>query len=281
MALEQKYKNLLKELGKNPSTMPLLQNLAHLQAFYLDKTDEAIDLLEEAIKIPNVQTKLQAQCKLELADIYLFSGEQWEATLLYSQVEKAFKNEPLGHEAKFRNAKLSFYIGEFGWAKTQLDILKAATSKLIANDAMELSLLISDNTDADSNTTALSMYSRADLLVYRNQYDTALIVLDSLEKDFPGHPIIDDVLFKKAEISMKEGHFDKAANYYSSIIKDYTFGLLGDDATFNLAKLYENQLNDKTKAQQLYQDLMTNYPGSLYVVEARKRFRALRNDPVN
>jgi len=279
--LEKKYQTLLGELGFNPATLPLMQNLAHLQAFYLDKSLEAVEFLEEAIAVPNIPAKVLAECKLELADIYLFSGEQWEATLLYSQVEKAFKNEPLGHEAKFRNAKLSFYISEFDWARTQLDILKAATSKLIANDAMELSLLISDNTDADSNTVALSRYAQADLLIYRNRFNDALLVLDSLRNEFPGHPIIDDVLFKKAEINSRQGRFEQAAELYAAILKDYPFGLLGDDASFNLAYLYENRLNDKTRAMEFYESLMTTYPGSLYVVEARKRFRALRNDPVN
>ncbi|MBK7214372.1 MAG: tetratricopeptide repeat protein [Bacteroidales bacterium] len=281
LLLEKKYQTLLQELGQNSATLPLLQNLAHLEAFYLDKTDEATELLESALETPNVQAKNLAACKLELADIYLFAGEQWEATLLYSQVEKAFKNEPLGHEAKYRNAKLSFYIGEFDWAKTQLDILKAATSKLIANDAMELSLLIGDNIDSDSSTTAISMYAKADLLIYRSKLDEAYAVLDSVSNNFPGHPILDDALFKKAEIRIKQGKFEEAAALYSALIKDYPLGLLGDDATFNLASLYETQLNNKTKAMELYENLMTTYPGSLYVVEARKHFRALRNDPVN
>ncbi|MBK7174512.1 MAG: tetratricopeptide repeat protein [Bacteroidales bacterium] len=276
-----RYEELLNELGKGPRTLPLIRNLAHLQAFYLDNAVGAIQLLEEAIAIPNSLAKEQAQCKLELADIYLFSGEQWEATLLYSQVEKAFKNEPLGHEAKLRNARLSFYIGEFDWARTQLDILKAATSKLIANDAMELSLMISDNIGEDSITIPLSMYAEADLFVFRNQYSEALAVLDSLSVLFPGHAILDDVIFKKAEIMEKKGQFMDAANLYASLIKDYPFDLLGDDATFHLADLYESHLNEPAKAQQLFQDLMINYPGSLYVVEARKRFRSLRNDPVN
>lgn len=279
--LEKKYSDLLAELGVSKSTLPLVRNLAHLKAFYLQDTDGAIQLLEEAVAIPNSLAREQAECKLELADIYLFAEEQWEATLLYSQVEKAFKNEPLGHEAKLRNARLSFYIGEFGWARTQLDILKAATSKLIANDAMELSLLISDNIGEDSITRPLSMYANADLLVYRNRFSEALSVLDSLAIEFPGHSIQDDVLFKRAEISEKEGKFSQASEYYAAIIKDYPFELLGDDATFRLASLFENRLNEKEKAQQLYQDLMVNYPGSLYVVEARKRFRSLRNDPVN
>jgi len=281
LQIEQAYKTLLGELGKTLFTIPLILNQAHLEAFYLGMSDEAILLLTEAVDLPNIPARDQAYCKLELADIYLFSGEQWEATLLYSQVEKTFKNEPIGHEAKFRNAKLSFYIGEFEWAKSQLDILKAATSKLIANDALELSLMIGDNIEEDSVATPLGMFARADLLGFRNRDDEALALLDSIVALFPLHPINDDVLFKKAGIDVKMGKFDDASKLYAEIVEKFPEGLLTDDAMFDLASLYENQLSDKAKAMQFYQDILTKYPGSLYVVEARKRFRALRNDPVN
>ncbi len=281
LLMKQEYTRLLDELGKTAFTIPLILNLAHLQAFYLGETTEAAELLLQAINLPAVPLQDQAQCKLELADIYLFSDEQWEATLLYSQVEKTFKNEPLGHEAKFRNAKLSFYIGEFEWARGQLDILKAATSKLIANDALELSLMISDNIEEDSVTIPLSMYAKADLLEFRNRDQDALTVLDSVITLYPMHSIIDDVLFKKAEINAKNGKFQEAATYYAEIIEKYPYDLLADDAMYNLAGLYENQLNDVSKAMALYEKLLTQYPGSLYVVDARKHFRALRKDPVN
>lgn len=279
--MKQDYTLLLDELGKTPFTIPLIVNLAHLQAFYLGETEQSAELLLQAISIPGVPVQAQAGCKLELADIYLFSGEQWEATLLYSQVEKTFKNEPLGHEAKFRNAKLSFYIGEFDWARGQLDILKAATSKLIANDALDLSLLISDNIEEDSLTAPLAMYAKADLLGFRNQDNEALAVLDSVITLYPMHSIIDNVLYKKAGINAKNGRFDSAAVYYSAIIDKYPNDLLADDAMYTLAGLYENQLNDKSKAMSLYEKILTQYPGSLYVVDARKRFRSLRNDAVN
>jgi TolA-binding protein len=281
LLMKQDYGKLLDELGKTSLTIPLILNLAHLQAFYLGETSEAADLLLQAISIPNVPLQDLAACKLELADIYLFSDEQWEATLLYSQVEKTFKNEPLGHEAKFRNAKLSFYIGEFDWARGQLDILKAATSKLIANDALELSLLISDNIEEDSVTIPLAMYAKADLLEFRNRDNDALAVLDSVTTMYPMHSIADNVLFKKAEISTKNGKFDVAATYYAEIIEKYPNDLLADDAMYYLAGLYEIHLNDKNKAMQLYEKILTQFPGSLYVVDSRKRFRSLRNDPVN
>lgn len=40
--------------------------------------------------------------KLDLGDFYLISGDVWEATLLYSQVDKAMKDEPLGEEARLK-----------------------------------------------------------------------------------------------------------------------------------------------------------------------------------
>jgi len=279
--LEGKYVKTLDEAGRNPLIYPLIRNLAHLRAFYLDNTASAIELLEELIGLTANEPVMRAECKLELADIYLFTGDPWEATLLYSQVDKAFKNEPIGHEARFRNARLSFYIGEFDWARAQLDVLKAATSKLIANDAMSLSLLITDNIEEDSSTVELGTYTRADLLLYRNKPDAALAVLDSLMTAFPLHSIIDDALMKKAEILMKQGNFSGAETLYQKVISDFGDGILGDDALFNLAQMYDKQLNDQVKAMAAYQELLVKYPGSLFTVDARKRFRVLRGDQVN
>lgn len=279
--LESRYLKTLEEAGRNPLVFPLMRNLAHLQAFHMSNSAGAISMLEELIGLTNNNRLLQAECKLELADIMLFTGEPWEATLLYSQVDKAFKNEPIGHEARFRNARLSFYIGEFNWAKAQLDVLKAATSKLIANDAMSMSLLISDNIDTDSLTVQLATFARADLLLYREKPEEAMALLDSLLIAFPGHPITDDALMKKAEIHLKRGNFTEAETLYLDVIKDYGDGILGDDAQFFLAELYENHLKDSAKAMAAYQELLMKYPGSLFTVEARKRFRLLRGDMVN
>jgi len=259
-------------------TLSLIRYLAHLHAFYLEKTPEAIGGLSNAIAMPNISKQQRAECKLELADILLFSGEPWEATLLYSQVEKDFKHDPIGHEAKFRNAKLTYYIGEFGWAKAQLDVLKAATSKLIANDAMALSLLISDNMDPDSTYKALSMFAKADLLMYRNKDDEALMVLDSVTLDYTYHPIADEVLFKKSEILLKNGRYDEADTLLSQVVEIFPYEILADNALFERAKLHDHYYNDPTMAMDLYQELLTSYPGSLFAVEARKRFRELRGD---
>lgn len=275
--LEKNYESTIAELGKSPATLSLLKGWAHLEAFYLNNPDSAIALLDEVISFPRAEPKAIAECKLELADILLFTGEIWETTLLYSQVEKAFKEEPIGQEAKFRNAKLSYYHGDFEWSRAQLDVLKSATAKLIANDALDLSLLISDNT-VDSNYVPLQMYARADLLLYQNKDSLALLALDSLSKQFPTHPIDDEILFKKYQIEFKKAKFESAAALLQEIREKYASDILGDDADFKLAELYQYQFKNLEKAKELYQEILTNYPGSLYTVEARKRFRTLRGD---
>ena len=278
LSLEKEYQGALKEFGKNTETINLIKNLAHLEAFYLDKSEPAIALLQEALAFSNMKPQVLAYIKLELGDIYLFSGDQWEASLLYSQVDFAFKNDPLGAEAKFKNAKLSFYIGEFDWAKAQLDILKAATSKLIANDAMALSLTISDNLDDDSSTTGLQYYAKADLLLFRNKPDQALKTLDSIQTLGVYHPLFDEVLYKKAQIMISLKNYTEADTLLGKLIRFYPEDILGDDALFLRAQLNETLIGDKPKALACYQKLITSYTGSIYVAEARKRFRILRGD---
>jgi tetratricopeptide (TPR) repeat protein len=279
--VEKEYQQALKELGTNALTVKLVRNLANLQAFFLGKTTQAIELLNSTLSIQGVSNRIQAECRIELADILLLSGQVWDATLLYSQVDKTFRDDPLAHEAKFKNARLSFYIGEFDWAKAQLDVLKAGTSRLIANDAMQLSLRIQDNVGFDGNTRPLQMYARAEMLTFMNRFDEALVVLDSISRIFPTHDINDDVLLARAQIMLTRGNFAGADSLLARIVEVYPQGLLADEALFKRAELNENVFRNPEKAMTLYQQLLAAYPGSLNSVAARNRFRALRDGMVN
>lgn len=279
--LETDYKSALVELGKNSKTASLVRGLAHLHAFYLDQPDSAISELEDAIVFPGISKTTQADCKLELGDVYLFTGNVWDSDLLFKQVEKDFKNDPLAQEAKFRGARLDYFRGDFIWAQAQLDVLKSATSQLIANDALALSLLISDNMGLDSTTDALLLFSRADLLIYRNKTNDAMATLDTLIRDYSGHSLMDDAWYKQATIMEKKRNWAAVDSLYEKIISHDSSSIIADDALFNQASLYDFKLNNKSKAMELYEKLLVNYPGSLYVVEARKRYRTLRGDAIN
>ena len=227
-----------------------------------------------------VDDHFKAECKLELGDIYLLIGEQWEAMLLYGQVDKDFKEDQFGQEAKFRNARLYYYLGEFDWARAQLDVLKTATTQLIANNAMELSLLIQDNTP-DSIDEPLLMYARADLNLFQNKTDIALQILDSINQLFPRHPLDDEILYKRAEVFFKKHDYAKSCNYLEQLLKEHGSDILGDNALFFLANITEKNLGDKPKAMKYYEEFIEKYPGSFFLTEVRKRYRALRGDVLN
>jgi len=277
LGLEKTYQTTINELGKTAGTASLLNGLAHLKAFYLHNTDEAIKLLNEIISIPRLKPHDKAKSKIELADILLFTNEIWEASLLYSQVEKAYKYDQLGEKAKFKNARISFYTGDFSWAKAQLDVLKASTSKLIANDAMQLSILITDNIGIDTAEAPLMLFAQADLLAFQNKNEAAMYLLDTLKLGYPTHTIADDILYKRFQINYKQKKFKAAAENLDAIVEDYSTDILADDAIYNLAVLYDNQLNDKQKAAEYYKKIMFDYQSSIYVVDSRKRYRELRD----
>ncbi len=279
--LDTKLNNTLQQFGINQLTIPLLRKSASLKAFYLNKTAEAIELLGKTTELPGIDKHLQAECKLDLGDVMLITGEIWEASLLYSQVEKAFKYDAVGQEAKFRNARLAYYAGDFKWAKAQLDVLKGATSKLIANDAMDLSLLIGDAINIDTNVVPLQMFSSADLLILQNKTSEALARLDSINLLFEDHSLSDDIYYKKGLIFIKQLKYKEALEALQRVADNYGDEIFGDDALFKIAELYQYHLNDPEKAKAIYQDFLTKYPGSVYTVEARKRFRILRGDAVN
>jgi tetratricopeptide (TPR) repeat protein len=276
--LEKEFSDEISFFGDDPENVTIIRNLAHLKAFYLDKPAEAIDLLNHAIDLAGVVPAEKARCKIELADILLFTDEVWEATLLYQQAYQDFKYDVLGQEAKFKNAKLSFYIGEFGWAKAQVDILKAATSKFISNDAIALALLISENYDPDSNTIALGMYARGDLLDFRNKEDLALLSLDSIPATFGYHPILQHVSYKKAMIFRQQGQYGAADSLFRMVYREYPDGVLADEALMQAAALNEKQLNRPDKAMECYLELIEKYPGSIFVPDARRKYRSLRGD---
>lgn len=281
LTLEKQFTEALQALGKNSITAPLMVQQAQLEAFYLDKVAEGRKILEEVIAMPALSSNYIAEVKLALGDIMILDGDLWEASLTYSQVDKDFKHDAIGREAKFRNARLSYYLGEFEWAEAQLNVLKQATSQLISNDALDLALLISDNIGDDSITEPLQIYSRAELLAFQHKNDLALQTLDSILVLYPGRKITANVWFKKAGIYITKGDFDSAITLYSDIVKNYADGVLADDALFRIGTIYENNLKDIEKAKSTYEQFIDKYPSSVFIAEARRHYRLLRGDKIN
>jgi tetratricopeptide (TPR) repeat protein len=278
--LKKEYNSFLDEFGRNRQTAVLMSELADFEALYLNELDTAIIILQELISFAGVDKYVVANAKLNLADYLLMQGDVWESTLLYSQVDKAMKEGILGERARFRNAMLSYYRGDFEWAQEQFDILKTATSKLISNDAIDRSVFIMDNLGLDTTAVPLQMFATSEQLIFQNRFDEAFDKMDSILILYPKHGLEDDILFNKANIYTKQRKYEEAIAAYDTIVLNYQEDIRADNSVFALAEIYENILKQPEKAKSLYEKLFLEFSGSTYAVEARKRYRRLRGDDV-
>lgn len=277
-SLVDQYYDFLNKLGFNPRTVYIIIELAELEALYLNDIPKAIETLTQLLQLQGLDPTAEAEAKLSLADYYLMTGEIWESTLLYSQVDKDFGQGILGHEARLRNARLSYFNGDFTWAQAQFDVLKNSTSKLISNDALDISVFIMDNLGLDTTEQSLQLFADAEMLIFQNKFEAANEAFNQLLVQFPNHSLQDDVFYFQANMLEQQQDYKGAAELYERIITEHVEEIRADNALYKLAQLYETKLNEPEKAKNLYERLFLEFTGSVYAVEAREKYRAMRGD---
>tara|TARA_B110000879_G_scaffold41992_1_gene59270 strand:- start:4734 stop:6614 length:1881 start_codon:yes stop_codon:yes gene_type:complete len=253
----------------------LLLDLSDIEAFYLSDVSSAKEHLNIAIQIPRLKEKQKANAKLKLADILVLEDNIWEASLMYLQIEKQFKDDQLGHLAKFKNAQVYYFSGEYDWCQAQLKVLKASTSKLIANDALELSVLITDNYNMDTSEVAMKLFSYADMLSFQQQFTKANTLYDSILNNFKNHSLNDEIIFRKAKIDLKQHNYQKAIEHFKFLVDKYPNSILLDNSLFLIASIYQEKIKDFDQAKKYFKTILFEHKGSLYAAESRKRYRKL------
>jgi tetratricopeptide (TPR) repeat protein len=247
-AILQDYERLFLIYGTEKETFRLQLDYARFLAFKMEQAQKATDLL-----IVLEQTNL-------------------------SKIQNDVPNDLRSQESQFKVARTSYYQGDFPWSLTQLKVLRSATSKLIANDAMELSLTIADHSIEDTTFVALKAFAKAELKQYQNKRSEAITLYSQLLLDHKGDPIEDEALLKQAYLYEVEGRMEQARDNYQLIIDNYGDGILSDDAHYRLGLLYQEQLADPLKAKELFEKIIFSHADSIYFVDARRRYRRLRGD---
>lgn len=278
--IRKRYDQLIDIYGYKAQTLQLQVAYANFLTFKKNEPQPAEKLLKNSLELP-LSDRGTAYLKLALGDILVYDKKFNEALIYFSQIQQKLKNDVLGQDARYKVAQTSFYKGDFDWALTQLKVLRSSTSQLIANDAMQLSLLISDNSLEDSTQTALKKYARADFLAYQNKTEDAIIVLNDILENHKGEKIEDDALLKQAQLYESLKKYDEAQLNYQKIIAFYGNGILADDAYYALGELYRKIYKDTAKAKEQYEKIIYNYQDSYYFPQARKNFRILRGDSIN
>ncbi|PZQ92372.1 MAG: hypothetical protein DI548_01045 [Flavobacterium johnsoniae] len=276
-AIKSELDLLVKKYGISPYTLSLQILQAHFATFNLKNPEEGKAVLKRALELP-LNKYQTADVKMELADILLYEEKFNQALIYYSQIEEDLKNDAVGHEASLKAAKTSYFKTDFEWALKQFKELKSASTQLIANDALELFLLINDNTVADSTQVGLKKFARGDYLLYQNKNKEALEQFQSILKEYKGQEIEDETLLRIGETYEKLGDYNAALAQYQGIIDNHKDGIYIDEALYFSAEIYNKKLKDTDKAKALYEQIIFNHEDSIYFVEARKKFRQLRGD---
>jgi len=275
--IEADFIKLIDEFGLNPFTLQLQILYAHFTAFNVSNPELAKSMLKQALEL-QLNRYQQADVKMELADILLYEEKFNQALIYYSQIEDDLKNDAVGHEASLKSARTSYFKGDFTWAQAQLKTLKSASTQLIANDALEYFLLISDNTVEDSTQIALRKFARADYLLYQNKTKDALAAFQAILQEFKGKEIESVTLLRLGSMYEKTGDFNTALNLYKSILDNHADGIYVDEALYFSADIYNLRLKDPEKAKPLYEKVIFEHQDSIHFVEARKKYRMLRGD---
>ena len=279
--LRGEYQAALSEPGLGYARTGIVADYAEVLMRYARDPQSAIQILDSALRVPGISSVARTELEMQLAGSYLFDGDIWESNLIFARIERFNSHSPIGHEAKFMRAKIAYYSGDFKYAEALLDILKAGTSKLIANDAFELALLINENTALDTSDAAMRIFARADYLLYQQQPDAAMLLMDSVNELFPGHSLDDDILYRKAQIFEQKHLYETACEYYQKVISQHSQDILADNALYRKAQICEEILAKPQDAMELYRRLITEYPSSIFVPDARERYRKLRGDAIN
>jgi len=275
-ALKAELDLLVKKFGITPYSLQLQILQAHYTTFNMKNPEEGKAILKRTLELP-LNKYQSADVKMELADILLYEEKFNQALIYYSQIEEDLKNDPIGHEASLKAAKTSYFKTDFEWALKQFKELKSASTQLIANDALELFLLINDNTVADSTQVGLKKFARGDYLLYQNKNKEALEQFQSILKEYKGQEIEDETLLRIGQTYEKMGDFTAALSNFQSIIDNHKEGIYIDEALYFSAEIYSD-LKDTEKAKALYEQILFNHEDSIYFIDARKKFRQLRGD---
>ena len=268
----------LLELGNNREVDPSIQTEALLeycsiQIKYRQDIVYAVNFLDSLIQSNTFTRKNLNRIKLLYGEALTMQGKPWKALIVYTQVDHDDGDGILGEEARFKKAQLSYYEGEFEWAQAQLNILKGATSELISNNAIQLSVFITDNLGLDSNTDAMMGYAAIELLVAQRRYSEAIASLNTWEQVYDEHVLMDNALVMRAEIYEKQRNPEAAIRTYNRVLERFESSILCDNVHWALAELYQKQEEHELVKEHCLA-ILTDFPDSRLANSARELYRS-------
>ncbi len=268
-------------IAKYPGSQWAAQSYYRLGEIYYKTVfdlDKAIRSYKQITRIlPNIPIDISG--KFQTAECYLMKGNLKSAETIFGSLSK-FRHR-WGQETKEKSllklADIEFYKGNITEAKNLYDKLckSGSANRNVVNDALERIIFIEEN--SSDEIVPIKLYAETEFYITQRRFGEALNNLIEILTKYSGAPIIDDTFFELGMLSRKMKKFDDAVKYFNEIIEKFPETSICEKSHLELGSIFQNDLSDFKKAEQLYSDFLLKFPDSVYIDEVRSRIRKIRS----
>jgi len=169
-----------------------------------------------------------------------------------------------------------FLQGDFEQAVKRSEVLiQTFPEGLFVNDALKLAVFVEENGEPEE---ALALFAQAQLRRRQRKFGEAETLLNRIAKAFPTAQVRDDARLLSSRLSMDEGDYPEAIARCRALIERIPDSPLAPEARERIARIYDEYLNEPEQALKEYERVLTDYPGTLFENEVRRRIRGLREN---
>lgn len=236
--------------------------------------DGALTAFEQAASAAQGST-LSEEARLELAEVHI-AGNDLEAAKHVCRPLASSRFPSVRERALFRMAELEYFTANFDSALSILSGLSERAGTDLANDALRLLYFIEENRTVGPEP--LQAFSVGELLERQGRLPEALEVFRGIVARHTSALLVDDAAFRIGIIQTGLQRYDEALTTLLTLAREPRSGILRDRALLKAGEICEVRLAQPARAVELYEELLSRFPGSIHAEEARRRVRVLRGD---
>jgi tetratricopeptide (TPR) repeat protein len=271
----QMYEDILKDFPKSPHSAEILFRIGEIKYKKYADLDGAINSFKEIINNYS-NNPFNINALLALSDVYFLQNKIQESAKYLDNVKvNSFAQQKQKDLANFKTAKLLYFDSKFDSTLSLLLELGKNFMSDYSNDAFLLMNFIQDN----KKNKLLPIFAKAEMLESQKKLSEALALYNEIAfTNDENNSLADEAFLKMGLIQKQIFFFEEAQKSFSTIIDRFPESLLVDKVLFLLGELYQNDLKDKNKAILSHEKILIEFPNSMYLNEARKRLRSLKEE---
>jgi tetratricopeptide (TPR) repeat protein len=246
---------------------------------HLNDVDGALAAYEKASKALQTHPTVW-RAMLRMGDCQVVLGDMATAQTQYGLTAAIPHTSALviREEARLSLARSHLLAGNI--ERAALDVNKLLQSikpsSDLYNDLLELHLLLKKMPDPEA--PLVRPYVAALRLESRRQYPEAAAALVSALQNGDNSPLAPDAWLLAGMLQQRIGQHQQSVISWTTLVDEFRDSPQAELAQLRLAMTLEVNVQDKTRAAAAYEQLLINYPHSLYVEDARQRLRRLQTE---